>query len=110
MALNLWWSDRPAERYWMEITDRPVLGDDLLAPQTGGTGRPEWSYTLVTETRPGDVVLHWHDEGSRRALVGWSEVTGPLSAGTITWQAHGTVAAPAAPPRQDQAGSCNAEA
>jgi hypothetical protein len=91
MALNLWWSDRPGERYWMEITDRAVLGEDLYAPQYDGAGRAQWSYTLVTETVPGDVVFHWHKHfAGEPALVGWSEVTGPLSVGSITWQAHGT--------------------
>jgi len=91
MALNLWWSDDLHERYWMEVTDREVLGDDLLAPQLNGAGNEEWSYTLVTEARPGDIVLHWHKRWiGRPALVGWSEVTGPLSIGSITWQARGT--------------------
>jgi len=75
----------------MEITDRRVLGDDLYAPKLDGVGKEQWSYTLVTETRPGDVVLHWHkDRAGEPALVGWSQVTGPLSVGSITWQAHGT--------------------
>lgn len=91
MALNLWWSDRPAERFWMEITDRSDLGQNLLAPQLDGVGKEQWSYSLVTETRPGDIVLHWHKtRAGQPALVGWSEVTGPLSVGSISWQARGT--------------------
>src|SRR5690242_6268596 len=91
MGLNLWWSDRPNERFWMEITDREDVGVDLLAPQYDGVGREQWSYTLVTETRPGDVVLHWHKTKlGQPALVGWSEVTGPLSVRSMTWQARGT--------------------
>ena len=90
MALNSWWAGDRDQRYWMEITDREVLGVDLTAPQVNAAGRPEWSYTLVTETAPGDVVLHWLRRGGTSALVGWSVVTGPLSTGSITWQAHGT--------------------
>ncbi len=93
MRFDLWWSREPGERFWMEITDRPEdqLGENLLAPQVNGAGREEWSYALVPETRPGDVVLHWHRNlAGEPAIVGWSEVTGPLAVGRMTWQAHGT--------------------
>jgi hypothetical protein len=92
MAINDWWAGDPAERYWMEITDREDLGDDLRAPTLNGTGKPYWGYTLVTETQPGDVVLHWHKKlVGQPALIGWSQVTGPLSEiETYTWQARGT--------------------
>lgn len=92
MAINDWWAGDPAERYWMEITDRGDLGVDLNAPTLNGAGVPEWGYTLVTETRPGDIVLHWHKRmAGRPALVGWSEVTGPLSIlSAYSWQARGT--------------------
>jgi hypothetical protein len=75
----------------MEITDRWDVGDDLYAPQSDGSGNEQWSYTLVTEAQPGDIVLHWHKSRlGRPAIIGWSEVTGPLSIGSITWQARGT--------------------
>jgi hypothetical protein len=92
MEINDWWAGLESERYWMEITDRDDPGTDLSAPQLNGAGRPEWSYTLVTETRPGDIVLHWHRNWiGRAALVGWSEVTGPLSIeNSYRWMAHGT--------------------
>lgn len=78
MRINDWWTAEPAERYWMEITDRQDgLGDDLNAPTLDGGGRPYWSYSLVTETRPGDIVLHCHDKlAGEPAIVGWSEVVG----------------------------------
>src|ERR1700741_685857 len=92
MAINDWWAGDNAERLWMEITDREALGVDLNAPTLNGVGREQWGYTLVTETRPGDVVLHWHRNLiGRPALVGWSTITGPLSVeGNYTWMAHGT--------------------
>ncbi|MCT2586887.1 DUF3883 domain-containing protein [Actinophytocola gossypii] len=92
-AINDWWAGDPSERFWMEITDRQDgLGDDLNAPTLNGARKPEWGYSLVTETRPGDIVLHWHrDFTGRPAIVGWSEITGPLSVENgYTWQAHGT--------------------
>lgn len=91
MAINDWWAGDPAEQYWMEITDRPEaeLGTDLNAPTLNGAGRREWSYSLVTETRPGDVVFHWHSKPA--AIVGWSEVVGPLTVdSSYLWMAHGT--------------------
>lgn len=89
--LNSWWSGDPAERYWMEITDRETVGIDVNAPQLDGSGKPHWSYTLVTEAQPGDIVLHWHKhDAGEPALIGWSEVTGPLTADSLTWLARGT--------------------
>lgn len=94
MPINDWWAGDPAERYWMEITDRPEdeLGTDLNAPTVDGGGRTYWSYALVTETRPGDVVFHWHSElAGEPAIVGWSEVVGPLTVdSSYLWMAHGT--------------------
>lgn len=91
MPINDWWAGDPAERYWMEITDRDEdeLGTDLNAATLNGAGRREWSFTLVTETRPGDIVFHWHSK--LRAIVGWSEVVGPLTVdSSYEWMAHGT--------------------
>jgi uncharacterized protein DUF3883 len=92
MAINDWWAGDDAERYWMEITDREDLGVDLNAPTRNGAGGEEWGYTLVTEARPGDIVLHWHRTlMGRSALVGWSTITGPLSIeDNYSWMAHGT--------------------
>jgi hypothetical protein len=92
MAINDWWAGDDAERFWMEITDRSDLGEDLNAPTLNGAGREEWGYTLVTETRPGDIVLHWHKTLlGQPALVGWSTIAGPLAIEDhYTWMAHGT--------------------
>jgi hypothetical protein len=47
MAINTGWADDPEQRYWMEITQRDVLGENLLAPQVDGAGHEQWSHTLV---------------------------------------------------------------
>ena len=53
--------------------------------------REQWSYSLVSQVRPGDRVLHYAtNETGGAAIVGWSEATGVPSTGTITWQARGT--------------------
>ena len=91
MAVNEWWASDPAQRYWLEITDRADLGENLHAPQQDGSGRPNWTYELVRYVQPGDVVLHWHKNlVGYPALVGYSEAVGPLREDEIEWQAHGT--------------------
>lgn len=91
MAINNWWEADPAERYWMEITDREDLGEDLKAPKTDGVGGESWTYTLVSYVQPGDRVFHWHKSLlGEPAIVGWSEAVGPLGEITMSWQAKGT--------------------
>ena len=91
MAINNWWEGDPSERYWMEITDRVDLGDDLRAPKTNATGGESWSYTLTSYVQPGDIVFHWHRTlAGEPALVGWSEAVGPLESFTMSWQAKGS--------------------
>ena len=63
-----WWDGDSAESYWMEITDRSDLGVDLKAPQRDDSGAEKWTYALVREVSPGDVVLHWSTPA--RAIVG----------------------------------------
>lgn len=85
-----WWEGRPDEIYWMEITDRADLGVDLKAPQTYDNGRPYWSYTLVTQVQPGDVVLHYYKPD--KAVVALSVAAGLPWEEDIVWASHGTVA------------------
>lgn len=92
MAINEWWTAEPAQRFWMEITDRPDFGADLFTPTTDGSGRPYWGYELVTYVKPGDVVLHWHKTlAGEPGIVGRSEATGAYEDTDISWQAHGAV-------------------
>jgi hypothetical protein len=91
MALNTWWDSEPGQRFWMEITQRDVLGEDLIAPKLDGGGREQWSYALVSKVQPGDRVLHYQTNApGGGAIVGWSEAVDTPSTGTITWQARGT--------------------
>jgi hypothetical protein len=77
VAINEWWADDPEQKYWMEATRRPIVGEDVRAPTAGTKGQVVWSYELVRFAKPGDIVFHWrtNDTGDRR-LIGWSEVTG----------------------------------
>lgn len=91
LMLNQWWLDDPAERYWMEITNRPDFGANVRALQRDGSGRENWSYALVTALRPGDVVLHWHKTlNATPGLVGYSTaVEGPFD-DVLVWNARGS--------------------
>jgi hypothetical protein len=90
MAINRWWDGDPTEMFWLETTDRAVLGVDLAAPQTDDAGREHPAYALISEVCGGDVVFHYHTE--RRAIVAWSRATGSLWQEDIVWASHGTVA------------------
>jgi hypothetical protein len=91
VAIHNWWSDDPAEIYWMEITDRDDLGADLRAPKADITGNESWSYVLTSHVQPGDRVFHWHkSQENEPALVAWSEAVGPLETIEMSWQARGT--------------------
>jgi hypothetical protein len=82
MALNTWWNGDPDQRYWMEIATEDV-GHRLIAPK----GEDIWSYDLVSQVQPADRVLHWKNQ----AILGWSEVTGPVAVEPeYTWQPRGT--------------------
>jgi hypothetical protein len=88
--IHRWWDDDPSEVFWMEITDRPDIGVDLKAPQRDDSGAEKWTYALVKEVQPGDVVLHWSTP--KREVVGWSIADGEWFEEPIIWAAHGTVA------------------
>jgi len=82
----------------MEITHRPDLGANLNSPKRDvGV----WSYDLVSQVQPGDRVLHW--SGKERALVGWSEVTGPATTvPDYIWQPRGSYGRTLPGPRRTQ--------
>lgn len=91
MAINEWWHGDPAERYWMEITDRTDLGADLHAPQLDDAGREYWSYALVTAVQPGDVVLHWHKSLlGAPGMVGYSTAAEGPEEDQILWASQGS--------------------
>jgi hypothetical protein len=90
VELNRWWRDDPAETFWLEITDRPNLGDDLNAPQRRDDGREFWGYSLINEIANGDIVFHYHKR--EMAIVAWSRASGSVWQDTVLWGAHGTAA------------------
>jgi len=57
LMINAWWEQNPAERYWLEVTDRENLGDDLIAPAFASNGRSTPGYALVQAVKPDDIVF-----------------------------------------------------
>jgi hypothetical protein len=90
--MNHWWTEEPAERYWLETTDREDLGADLRAPETDDSGRDNWRYTLFKYALVGDIVLHYRNGGPVRGIVGWSRISGRWHSRPIVWAARGTYA------------------
>jgi hypothetical protein len=90
VPMREWWTARPDEVFWLEITDRPDIGQDLKAPQKQDDGSEFWSYSLVTRTHSGDVVFHY--DKNRHAIVSLSRIAGPSWQEDIVWAAHGTSA------------------
>lgn len=85
-----WWHDRPAERFWLESTNRPDIGADLKAPLADTSGRENWRYTLFRETRAGDIVFHYNTDTG--AIVAVSRIAGTEQLRPIVWAARGTYA------------------
>jgi hypothetical protein len=69
---------------------RTDLGVDLKAPLHDAGGGEKWTYALIREVTPGDVILHWSTP--RRAVVGWSVAEGEWWEEEIVWVAHGSSA------------------
>jgi hypothetical protein len=59
------WDQQADERFWCEITDRRDLGSDPKCPQRRENGKPDWSYNLINEVWPGDVVFHYSTRAQR---------------------------------------------
>jgi hypothetical protein len=90
VKLNRWWVEDPEEVFWMEITDRNNLGEDLNAPQRADNHREFWGYSLIQLVDDGDVVFHYHKAG--KAIVAWSRASGGVWEDTVLWGARGTTA------------------
>lgn len=83
MATSYWWDNDPSERFWFGINDPKDIGKRLWAPQQDRSGKPNWSYSLVRDTRVGDLVFHYSQQD--KAIVGASVVASRPEAGTRAW-------------------------
>lgn len=83
-----WWDGQSNERYWCEVTDRKDLGADLKAPQKDEADQDYWSYSLIEQVLPGDVVFHYSTR--QKVFAGASVAGGPMEERPILWAPHGT--------------------
>lgn len=88
--MNRWWQGKSSERFWMELTDRSDIGADLNAPMYNESGEPQWSYDLLREPLDGDLVFHYSQP--KKAIIGYSFVTGDAWPDSVVWGAKGSSA------------------
>src|ERR1044072_3045158 len=88
--IHEWWSDRPNEHFWLEVTQRTDLGANLKAPQTNEHGSEFWSYSLLNHVQPGDLIFHY--ARPEQAIVARSVAIGKVWEDDIVWAARGTSA------------------
>ena len=80
-----WWSRDPAERYWVEISDRDDFGDDLIHEVEKADGTLMPSYGLARdEINLGDVVFHY--DLIWDGIRSWSQVTEPFIEDHEHWE------------------------
>ena len=72
-----WWVNDPAERFWLEATDRANIGADLKAPLYDASGRDNWRYSLLKQAQIGDIVLHYNKSLGVGGIIGWSRIAAP---------------------------------
>jgi hypothetical protein len=91
---TFWWSTRPDENLFMEITRRPDIGTDLKAPLAARGGAQTPGYALVNRVAAGNIVIHY--DSAAEQIVGVSRATGERFNQPIWWAARGTSARQAA--------------
>jgi hypothetical protein len=74
----------------LEVTDRSDIGVNLKAPKTNEKGKDFWSYSLLREVSPGDLIFHY--DKNLQAITARSVATGRTWTDVITWAARGTYA------------------
>lgn len=85
-ALKPWWESSTAERYWMEITDRPDIGTDLHCPQRDSVGKANSGYSTILFVQDGDTILHY--DRNKQAVTSWSQAVGRVGAAPTHWASH----------------------
>jgi hypothetical protein len=84
--LNAWWAGNPAQKYWLEITDRPDIGVDLHCPQRDAAGARTPGYSLIWWVQPGDIVFHY--DKNQHTITAWSRAAGPVTEAPTVWLSH----------------------
>lgn len=84
--LNVWWLSDQAERFWLEITDRPDIGVDVHCPQRDANGHRTPGYSLIWWLRHDDIVFHY--DKNQHAITGWSRAIGNVVEAPVLWLSH----------------------
>jgi hypothetical protein len=84
--LSIWWQDDRAQRFWLEITDRPDIGVDLHCPQRDASGHRTPGYSLIWWVRRDDVVFHY--DKNQSAITAWSRAVGKVVEAPVVWLSH----------------------
>jgi hypothetical protein len=84
--LNIWWRSDPAQRFWLEITDRPDIGIDLHCPQRDAAGNRSPGYSLIWSVQHDDIVFHY--DRNQQAITSWSRAVGEVVEGPVVWLSH----------------------
>jgi Domain of unknown function (DUF3883) len=87
---SYWWSKRPDEKLFMEITRRGDIGVDLQAPLTARGGVETPGYALVGAVQAGDIVVHY--DSAAEQIMGVSRATGERFNQPTWWAARGSYA------------------
>ena len=88
--IHNWWTKKPAECFWLEVTGRTDIGVNLKAPQTNEQGLEFWSYSLLKIVHEGDSIFHY--DRNQQAIVAGSTATGEFWIDSIIWAARGALA------------------
>ena len=83
-----WWDSDASENYWIEITDREDLGENLKAPMYNQSGEEFWSYSFLKLLKQNDIVLHYHKKYKK--ILGISQVEDIYSESQLKWAARGS--------------------
>jgi len=79
-----WWYAERTERFWLEITDRDVLGSDLQWHCFDASDKRTQAYILAADyVLVEDIVYHY--DLRRRAIVGGSVVAGQCEVSDAYW-------------------------
>ena len=81
--MNTWWNSFNEDYFWMEVTGREDIGENLKAPATDGSGNDYWSYSILKKMYPGDIVLHY--DLNSKSILGVSQVSKRWVSKATTW-------------------------
>lgn len=85
--MTKWWTPRPTENLYLEITRRDDIGADLKAPLTGRGGGTPGGYALVPLVEPGDVIVHYNSR--EESIEGASVALGSPEPRAVYWAPRG---------------------